>query len=194
MVANLQEWPRHLYTLEEYFALERTGDARYEFWDGDIVCMSGGSHRNARISGNVYFSLRQQLGGSSCEPFTSDLPIKTPLLPPYRYPDVSVVCGKAEIESIEGIEALVNPTLIVEVLSPATESRDRHEKRTAYQALPSSKAYLLLSQEAPHLTCFLRQADEWVRSDCGDLNATIELTFIGCVLALSDVYQDVEFE
>lgn len=194
MAANLQEWPRHLYTLEEYFALERTGDACYEFWNGEIVCMSGGSQRHARISGNVYFSLRQQLSGRQCEAFTSDLPIKTPLPPPYRYPDVSVVCGKAEIENIEGIEALTNPTLIVEVLSPATESQDRHEKRAAYQALPSTNAYLLLSQDAPHVTCFLRHAGEWERSDYGDLNATIRLPFVDCELALGDAYQGVEFE
>jgi Uma2 family endonuclease len=180
--------------LEEYFALERTGDARYEFWDGDIVCMSGGSQRHARISGNVYFSLRQQLSERPCEAFTSDLPIKTSLLPPYHYPDVSVVCGKAEIENIEGIEALTNPTLIVEVLSPATEGRDRHEKRAAYQALPSTTVYLLLSQNAPHVTCFLRHEGEWVRSDYGDLNVTIELPSIDRELALRDVYQGVEFE
>lgn len=194
MVANVQEWPRHAYTLEEYFALELTGDARYEFWDGEIVCMSGGSQRHARISGNVYFSLRQQLSGRPCEAFTSDLPIKTPLLPPYRYPDASVVCEKAEIEKIEGIEVLTNPTLIVEVLSPATEARDRHEKRTAYQALPSAMEYLLLAQDAPHVTHFQRQANQWVRSDYGDLGATVELPSIGCVLALSDAYQGVEFE
>lgn len=194
MVANLPEWPRHAYTLEEYFALERTGDARYEFWDGEIVCMSGGSQRHARITGNVYFSLRQQLSGSNCEAFTSDLPIKTPLLPPYRYPDVSVVCNKAEIETIEGIDALTNPTLIVEVLSPATEARDRHEKRTAYQGLPSVKDYLLLAQDAPHVTRFQRQTNEWVRSDFGDLGATIDLQSINCALVLSDAYLGVEFE
>jgi Uma2 family endonuclease len=194
MVANVQECPGHAYTLKEYFALELTGDARYEFWDGEIVCMSGGSQRHARISGNVYFSLRRQLSGRPCEAFTSDLPIKTPVLPPYRYPDISVVCEKANVESIEGIEVLTNPTLIVEVLSPATESRDRHEKRTAYQSLPSVMEYLPLAQDAPHVTHFQRQANQWLRSDHGDLGATVELPSIGCVLALSDAYQGVEFE
>ena len=80
MAANLKDIPRRFYTLDEYFALERTGDARYEYWQGDIVCMSGGSERHGRIGGNVYFTLRQQLVGSNCEAFTGDLPIKTPRL------------------------------------------------------------------------------------------------------------------
>src|SRR6266496_3756227 len=121
--------PRHYFTLDEYFALEHTGDARYEYWDGEIVCMSGGSEQHVRIGGNVYFNLRQQLIGRDCEAFTSDLAIKTSVLPPYRYPDVSVTCDKAEFEKIEGISVLTNPHLIVEVLSTKTERRDRNEKR-----------------------------------------------------------------
>src|SRR5205085_7444490 len=113
MAANPKDTPRHFYTLDEYFALEQVGDARYEYWDGEIACMSGGSRQHGRIAGNVYFTLRQQLTGGQCETFTADLPIKTPRLPPYRYPDVSVACGKAEFEKIQGIDALTNPTLIV---------------------------------------------------------------------------------
>jgi len=86
MAANLKDPPRHYYTLEEYFALERAGQARYEYWDGEIVCMSGGTEAHVRISGNVYFTLRQQLTGRQCEAFTSDLQIKTPLLPPLPLP------------------------------------------------------------------------------------------------------------
>lgn len=194
MAVNLQDLPRHYYTLGEYFALERAGHARYEYWDGEIVCMSGGSEQHGRIGGNVYFTLRQQLTGGPCEAFTSEHPIKTPTLPPYRYPDVSVACGKAVFEKIEGMDALTNPTLIVEVLSPGTASRDRKEKRAAYQALPSVMEYLLIAQDAPHLTHFLRQAETWTRTDSSDLTAAITLPSIECVLALSDVYVGVEFE
>lgn len=197
MAANLKDPPRHYYTLEEYFALERAGQARYEYWDGEIVCMSGGTEAHIRISGNVYFTLRQQLAGRPCEAFTSDLQIKTPLLPPYRYPDVSVACGKAIFEKIEGMDALTNPRLIVEVLSPGTESRDRKDKRAAYQALPTVMEYLLIAQDIPHLTHFLRQPETqpetWTRADYSDLTATIALPSIECVLALSDVYVGVEF-
>ncbi|HZS09382.1 MAG TPA: Uma2 family endonuclease [Blastocatellia bacterium] len=193
MAANLKDPPRHHYTLEEYFALERVGVARYEYWNGEIVCMSGGSRRHVRISGNVYFSLRQQLAGRPCDTFTGDLQIKTPLLPPYRYPDVSVVCGQPDFENIEGFDVLVNPVLIVEVLSPGTASRDRNEKREAYQALPSLREYLLISQDAPHITHYLRQADGWARHDYGDLAATVDLPSVQCRMSLMDVYYRVDF-
>ena len=194
MAANLQDLPRHYYTLEEYFALERAGHARYEYWDGEIVCMSGGSEAHGRISGNVYFTLRRQLTGGPYEAFTGDLSVKTPTLSPYRYPDVSVACGKAVFEKIEGMDVLTNPRLIVEVLSPGTASRDRKDKRAAYQALPSVMEYLLIAQDAPHLTHFVRQAETWTRTDSSDLTTAIVLPSIECVLALSDVYIGVEFE
>lgn len=193
MAVNLKDLPRHYFTMAEYFALERTGDARYEYWDGEVVLMSGGSEAHIRISGNVYFTLRQQLGAHPCEAFTGDLAIKTPLLPPYRYPDVSVACGKAVFERIEGMAVLTNPTLIVEVLSPGTASRDRGDKRAAYQALPTVMEYLLIAQDAPHITHLLRQSETWTRTDYGDLTATLVLPSIECVLALSDVYFGVEF-
>ena len=194
MAAHLQDLPRHFYTLEEYFAPERAGHARYEYWDGEIICMSGGSQAHVRISGNVYFTLRQQLAGGPCEAFTGDLSIKTPALPPYRYPDVSVVCGQAVFEKMEGIDVLTNPTLIVEVLSPATARRDRREKRAAYQALPSLMEYLLIAQDAPHLTHYLRQGETWTRTDASDLKAAVVLPSIERALTLSDAYIGVEFE
>ena len=194
MAADPKDSPRHYYTLEEYFALERTGDGRYEYWDGEIVSMSGGSKEHGRIAGNVYFDLRQQLTGRRCEVFNTEIPVRTPSLPPYRYPDTSVVCGDAAFENIDGIDTLINPTVIVEVLSPATERRDRNEKRASYQALPSLIDYLMLAQDAPHATHFSRQGDKWVRHDYGDLNASIALESIGCSLTLSEVYASVQFE
>jgi Uma2 family endonuclease len=194
MAANLKDLPRHYYTLEEYFALERVGEARYEYWDGDIVCMSGGSRQHVTISGNVYYSIRRQLEGRNCQVFTGDLQIRTPQLPPYRYPDVSVVCGRPGFAKVEGFDVLTNPILIVEVLSPGTASRDRNEKREAYQALPSLMEYLLVAQDMPHITHYLRQEDEWIRRDYGDPAATINLPSIKCLLALSDVYDRVKFK
>lgn len=193
MAVNPKELRHPYYTLEEYFALEGAGHARYEYWDGELVCMSGGTEQHIRISGSVYYSLRKQLEGGPCESFNSELPIKTPALPPYRYADASVVCGKPVLEKIEGFDVLTNPILIVEVLSPSSESRDRKEKRAAYQSLPSLMEYLLVAQDAPHVTHYLRQQDSWERSDCGDLKATVSLPSIDCVLALSDVYQGVDF-
>ncbi len=122
MVANLKSLPRHHYSLKEYFALEKTGEARYEYWDGDIVCMSGGTPKHYILSGTIFYQIRQQLEGKNCQAYTEGIPIKTPKLPPYRYADMSVVCGASQFENMRGIHALVNPLLVVEVLSSdATE-------------------------------------------------------------------------
>lgn len=186
--------PRHYFTLEEYFALEHTGDARYEYWDGDIICMSGGSRWHSRISGSVFFSIRNQLSGRKCETFTADQPVKSPTLYPYRYPDVSVVCGKAEFETMRGIDALLNPILIVEVMSPTSEKRDREEKLKLYQAIPSLKEYLVVAQDKPLVIQHLRQENgTWVTRTASNLSGSITLESIGCTLKLDDIYQNIEF-
>lgn len=194
MAASLRDLPRHHYTLEEYFALEGAGEARYEYWDGEIICMSGSSRQHATISSNVHLIIGQQLRGKTCRAFTGEMQIKTPLLPPYRYPDVSVVCGKPLFEKIAGFDVLTNPILIVEVLSPGTAHLDRAEKRDAYQALPSVMEYLLISQDAPHLTQYVRQADgQWLRQDYGNLENAISLPSVDCSLSMREAYEGVEF-
>jgi Uma2 family endonuclease len=166
MAANPSDSPRHYYSVDEYFALEHAGDARYEYWDGDIVCMSGGRKAHGRIAGNIFFRLRQKITGKPCEAFTADLAIKTPTLLPYRYPDGSVVCGDLKVENMRGVDAIVNPTLIVEVLSPTTAQHDREEKFAAYQAIPGFEEYLLIAQDTPHVSHYVRQSDgRWVRED-----------------------------
>ncbi len=193
MVANLKDIPCHRYTLEEYFALERIGSARYEFWDGDIVCMSGGSSPHAEISGNVYFSLRQKLTSSNCKAYNSELAIKTPKLPPYRYPDASVVCGQTSLDKIEGFDTITNPVVIIEVMSATTENKDRNKKRLAYQALPSLQEYLLIAQDEPHVTQYTRQGNFWPRKDFADLEVKIVLAAINCELSLREIYEGIIF-
>jgi Uma2 family endonuclease len=161
MAANLKNYPRRFHTLEEYFALERVGDARYEYWDGDA--------------------------------FNGALAIKTPTRPPYRYPDFSAARGQPVFEEIEGIDKLVNPMLLVEVLSPAAELVDRNRKKAAYQVLTSAQEYLLVAQDAPHVTQFVRPGEAWVRHDYGDLRAVLPLASVNCQLALSEVYDGIIF-
>jgi Uma2 family endonuclease len=195
MVADLKDVPRPFYTLDEYFALEHAGDARYEYWDGDIVCMSGGSEAHTQICGNVFFRLRLQLSGGPGRAFTAGLPVKTPTLPPYRYPDVTVACGELKYEHIRGVDALMNPALIVEVLSPSSEARDREDKFTAYQAIPTFGEYLLVAQDTPRVIHYIRQSDsKWMREDLTDLDAGLTLASIDCTLSLRDVYEEVKFK
>ncbi|HWQ31946.1 MAG TPA: Uma2 family endonuclease [Blastocatellia bacterium] len=194
MAANLKDLPRRYYTLAEYFALEQVGDARYEYWDGDILCMSGGTERHYLIAENLRTRLADVLKSRQCRALSGGVPIHTPSLPPYRYPDVSVVCGKPAFVSLNGIDALTNPILVIEVLSPGTELLDRNQKKDAYQALPSVQEYLLIAQDEPHVTQFVRTDDGWRRRDFSDLQGSLELPSINCRLALGDIYEGVVFD
>ena len=194
MATSPEDLPRHYYSLEEYFALEHAGDARYEYWNGDIHCMSGGSRQHGRISGNTYFRLSQQLEGGPCEVFTADTAVFTPAVPPYRYPDVSVGCGELEFRNVLGVDALANPVMIVEVLSPTTEARDREAKFVAYQAIATFREYLLIAQDEPHVTHYVKSADGvWQRRDLTDPASSLTLETCKCILRLPDIYAGVTF-
>ena len=105
-----------------------------------------------------------------------------------------MVCGDLLVEKMRGIDALLNPTLIVEVLSPTSEERDRQDKFTAYQAIPSFSEYLLVSQDAPHVTHYTRQQDgKWTREDLTGIAAVLTLSSLDCTLALKEIYEDVTF-
>src|SRR6266404_745054 len=194
MAMNPKNAPRHYYSLDEYFALEHAGDARYEYWDGEIICMSGGSKEHLRVSDNVFFRLRQMLGKARCQAFSSLLPVKTPTLLPYRYPDATVCCGDPVFETIRGIDVLVNLTLIIEVLSPTSSMQDHNEKFTAYKAIESFMEYLLIAQDAPQVTHYVRQLDgRWESEVITGMNAEIVLSSVGCKLSLAEIYEDVTF-
>jgi Uma2 family endonuclease len=195
MAANPKDQPKHYFTLEEYFALENVRDARYEYWDGDIVCMSGGTQYHQSISSNIHYRLSQALDGGSCRAFTGETPVKTPGLPPYRYPDASVVCGKPKYEKIGGTDALLNPILLVEVLSPSTDQHDTGDKFDAYKSIPGFEEYLLVAQDQPVVTHYRRQADGfWVRQPViSGLRGEVILSSVECALSLAAIYRDVDF-
>jgi Uma2 family endonuclease len=183
------------YTLEEYLALERESDARHEFWDGEIFAMGGGTLGHERVMGNVFDLFRVQLRGSHCSVFGSNMQIKVPSAPPYRYADGSVVSGKVEVERFNGNDLLLNPVLIYEVLSPSTEAYDRGDKFTCYKSIASLKEYLLIAQHRPHITHFVNKDDgSWSYSETNDPDASVQLPSVRITLNFIDVYQDVEFD
>ena len=194
MATNPKDAQRHYYSLGEYFALEQASDARFEYWDGELVCMSGGSRQHGIISGNIFYRLRQRLEGGRCAAFTADIAIWTPALPPYRYPDASAACGELEFKNINGLDALVNPVLVVEVTSPSTVRRDEGEKFLAYQAISTLREYLLVSQDKLHVTHYTRQeGGAWQRRDVTDTGASLELEWVGGALKMRDIYDGVTF-
>lgn len=186
--------PKHKYTLEEYFDLELSSNERYEYFSGEVFCMSGVSQEHDQIEGNTYLSLRLALRERECRVFTADIRIKVPSLPPYRYADVSALCGQASFEKIGGVDVLTNPTLIVEVLSESTEAYDRGDKFTHYKSIPSFTEYLLVAQHRPHITQYARQGDgSWSYREMNELSASLHLASVDCVLSLNEVYLDVTF-
>ncbi|MGH9855793.1 MAG: Uma2 family endonuclease [Blastocatellia bacterium] len=183
------------YTLEEYLALERESEVRYEYWNGEVFAMSGGTMNHERVMRNVYDTLRSLLRKRGCEIFTSNMQIKVPAAPPYRYADGSVVCGKVAVERFSGNDLLLNPLLIYEVLSPSTEGFDRGDKLTYYKSIPSLLEYLLIAQHRPHITQYVKQDDRsWSYTEVNDLGDTLYLPSVEVTLRLCEVYQDVEFE
>ena len=182
------------YTLEEYLALERESEVRYEFWHGEIFAMSGGTLSHETLIGNVLNFFRSGLEGR-CRTFGSGMQIKVPSAPPYRYADGSVVCGKVEVERYNGNDLLINPVLIYEILSPSTEAYDRGDKFTCYKSIPSLREYLLVAQHRPHITHYAKQDDEvWSYAEINDLDASLRLRSVDLILNLIDVYREVELE
>lgn len=193
MSAKLQEVFRFEHTLEEYFAMLQASERRWEFWDGEFVCMAGASPEHYTIASNLHAEMVVRLRGRGCRTYDGETPINTPSLPPFRFPDLSVVCDKPSFTKFNGIGALNNPLVVFEVLSTTTEYYDREPKREAYQALPSVQEYLLVAQSIPYVTRFVRLGKRWRRIEYRDLNDVIKLTSLDVELPMSEVYSDIEF-
>ena len=190
------------YTVEEYLALERGSGERHEYLDGQIYAMAGESIEHADISVNLVVELGSQLKGTPCRVWTKDSKVLSgPAIRSYKsikglfsYPDIVVVCGEPRFLD-EHRDVLLNPTLIIEVLSPSTESFDRGEKFWRYRThLASLTDYVQVSQALPLIEHFRRQSnDEWVLSTVSDMAGSLHLASINCTLRMSEVYDRVTF-
>ena len=190
MTAHQQR--RH--TLEEYFALELSTNERFEFWNGRVFSLSGVSEQHAQIEGNLLVSLGRAFHNRTGRVFTASMRIKVPSLPPYRYADVSAAWGTPVFEKIGGVDALTNPTLIIEVLSESTEAYDRGDKFTHYKSIPGLREYLLVAQHRAHITHYAKNEDgSWSYAEINDLSASVHLSSVDCVLELTSVYEGVTF-
>ena len=182
--------PRPRVSPEEYLALERQAETKSEYLDGEIFAMSGASRKHNRLSLNVAFILDSQLKAKGCEVFASEMRVKVSATGLYTYPDVIVVCGEPQFEDAE-VDTLLNPTLIIEVLSKSTEDYDRGTKFLHYRSLPSFSEYVLIVQSQIHVEHYLRQDDAWVLTETDRRDDVIELPSVGARLALADIYDRV---
>lgn len=183
------------YSLEEYVEMEVASEERLEFYDGYVWSMAGASPGHETIVVNMSTALTNQLRGRSCRTFSSNLRLKVPEYPPYRYPDLSALCGEPIYEEIEGLQMLVNPNLIVEVLSKSTAEFDRGDKFTYYKSIESFTEYLLISQDRPNVIHYIKQDEKtWLQREYNDIEETFYLESLDCEISLEDIYLNIKFK
>jgi Uma2 family endonuclease len=191
-----------LITVDQYLALERASAERHEYLDGVIYAMAGESRPHGSISVNLVGLLYMQLRGKPCQAFTKDTKVRSGPAPKinqstkglFSYPDIVVVCGEPQYHD-EVEDVILNPSALIEVLSPTTEALDRGDKFIRYQVWnPTLRDYLLVSQKEPLIEHFQWQAnDRWTYTRYSGLKATAMIPSIGCKLKLADVYDRVNF-
>lgn len=184
--------PKKLYSAEEYLALERAAEYKSQYYAGEIFAMAGGSPRHNLISANVSGELRALLKGRPCNVYPSDQRLKIPATGLYTYPDVSVVCGEAQFDDVD---LLLNPILLVEILSDSTEAFDRGKKFEHYRRIPSLHEFLLIAQDRCKIDQHIKQEDgRWVLlSEESDLQSVIKLPSLNCELAVAEIYYQIKF-
>jgi len=190
MVAAEQQ---ELYTVEEYFELELASEIRYEYYQGYVLAMAGASEAHNMIAVNVSAILHTQFRGRPCRHYQSDMRVAITQANRYTYPDLTIVCGDRRFVE-DRPDTLLNPTLIIEILSASTQSYDRGEKFQHYRTLESLQKYVLISQDSAHIETYLRQGEQWLLTDTIGLDGVAKLKSIDCSLTMSDVYERVEFE
>lgn len=178
-------------TLEEYLEFDYNAEGRYEYLDGEVVEMSGGSPEHSLLGNQIGRLLGNKLFSKGCYVYNSEVKIKVPSMLPYRYADVSVLCGKPIYEEVGKQKLLVNPVLIVVVLSPSTEGYDRGEKFAEYKSIESFREYLLISQDRKLITLYTKHNERfWFQSEyfAGE---TLKLESLDCELSVDEIYQGI---
>ena len=185
--------PVRRFTETEYLELERRAECRNEFFDGEIFNMSGGTPLHSQIATNLAREFGNKLKARPCVPYNSDLRLKVEATGLLTYADLSVVCGPLQFAA--GTEdTVVNPTVIVDVLSGSTEAYDRGKKFEHYRQMPSLRQYLLVSQTEPRIEQFIRQeSGQWLLRETAGVGATLALQSLEIKIFLAEVFAAVEF-
>lgn len=181
-------------TVEEYLVLDASSEEKYEYYSGYARAMTGASEKHNLITANLIIRLGIQLEDKPCRIYPSDLRVQLAAHDKYVYPDVSVVCGEPDIMKNDGLDTLLNPLVIFEVLSPSTAASDRGEKFAMYREVESLQEYVLVEQHTMRVEHYARQeGGKWLLTDYQGADAVVSLHAIGAVLSLRDVYRRVDF-
>jgi Uma2 family endonuclease len=182
-----------LLTPQEYLAKERQADFRSEFYRGEMFAMAGASWEHTLIKDNLARQAGNQLERGPCRVLTSDLRVKISATGLYTYPDLTIVCDEPEFDDAK-FDTLLNPRVVVEVLSDSTEKYDRGAKFGNYRQLPSVQEYVLVSQDEALVERYVRQEDgTWTLKDFRGLDQTFEFATVPVKTPLADIYSGVKF-
>ena len=178
---------------EEFLVWERSEDLRHEYRDGEIVAMSGARRAHNLISVNIASELRAALKDRDCETYASEMRVWIPKTGLYTYPDIVVVCGEPQFIDDE-FDTLLNPVLVVEVLSDSTESYDRGRKFEQYRRIDTLKEYILISQSRPYVERFVKRGDGfWQLSEFSGNDAVLAIETLSAAIPLAGIYEKVKF-
>ncbi|MDQ3322405.1 MAG: Uma2 family endonuclease [Acidobacteriota bacterium] len=185
--------PKTKLTPEEYLDFERKSEERHEYFNGEIFVMSGAKRRHNVVAWNIGGELREKLKGKNCEAYPADMRVFVPETGLYTYPDLVVVCGEPKFQD-NVFDTLLNPILLIEVLSETTESYDRGKKFQHYRSIESLREYVLVSQDEARIEKYVKQGDGfWLLSEAVGLESEIEFSSIECKIALREVYDKINF-
>ncbi|CAN5571975.1 Uma2 family endonuclease [soil metagenome] len=178
---------------EEYLRRERCAEFRNEYVNGEILAMAGGSLPHALVNHNIVAALRSRFRGGPCTTLSSDLKVRIPASNAFVYPDIIVLCEPPQLYE-DTTDVLTNPQIIIEILSPSTESYDRGEKFDMYRNVESIREYILVAQKLPHCYRFVRLPDgSWNLNAFHGLEQSLAFASISVSVPLSEIYEGVEF-
>lgn len=186
--------PKTLLTEQEYLAIERRAEFRSEYYRGEMFAMAGARYEHNRVKDNIAFELRSKLKNGPCFPLTSDMRVHIPATTLYTYPDVVVVCGKPEFQDQQH-DVLLNPHVIIEVLSESTEKYDRGAKFQQYQHLTSLREYILVAQDEARVERYVRQPNnDWLLTNFVGLDASFTVQSVQATIPLKQIYEGIELK
>ena len=180
-------------TIEEYLEIERETQTKYEYHDGSIYALAGGTLNHTTICGNIFYELKGKLKNTSCRALSGEAKVYIKSQNKFVYPDSIAVCGEVKTSEKEN-NAITNPKVIVEVLSKSTASYDRGDIFHMYRQIESLEEYVLIEQEKPLVEIYKRKGDLWKITRVEGLESEIHLTSLDVRIKLQDIYDDVNFE
>ena len=184
---------RHL-TIEEYLEMEETSEVKHEYYRGEIFSMAGGTITHNTISVKLLTRLEQKLGGKGCQPYNSDQRIYIEKNGLFTYPDISVVCGNPETLDNDDTNIL-NPIIVIEVLSPSSRNYDRGDKFKLYRDIPSLKEYILVDSEMIAIEAYrMNEHKEWVLKEYSSLEDLLYVTSLDIAIPVSEIYEGTKLK